>query len=425
MIPLSATRQLQGLTLALVTVGYAFFAAFSEFFGFPSTPMAIGARAAAGALCVFLWLAGARQRKGERSFWFLACATLFWILYLIRMAYDTYWYGNLLIYEPALYWLWGIGGCFVPMLALAGPQYRADNSFNLFRWCLFFGFCACLLAWTSLSTMVETEYGSYSSGRASLDTLNPISLGHLGVQIIILSIWRMFLAPSVPSAKGVAALVAALALGGFIMLSANSRGPLVALVVTLLFALAASNYHRKYMIAALLALIAAVFASLARFIDEAIGTNIYDRILGQSQMDDVNTRSRFDLFDSAASQFLDRPLFGYGLEDPVFGGYPHNLVVEAFMATGIFGGILFIIMLVLAVVSCRQILRRRPQYGWVALLLVQQIVAVQFSGSLAQSTILWALFGVAASISAAAKPAADVPGEHGKLRTNVSTWSAA
>lgn len=385
----------------LATVGYALFASFSAALTLPSTPIAIAARGAGVALCLLAVLPLRRPHGSTLSFWLFVSAMIFWTLYALRMSYDTYWHSYALLFSPEEYWIWGVGGCLVPMVCFSLMRIGwGEDAVRPYLLTLLAGLAACVMSMTSLSTFVEDASGGYDTGRAGLATLNPISLGHLGAQVILLALWRIYLAPQRNTAKVTALSIAAIAVGGFILLSSNSRGPFVALVGALAFALLASSTRRKYFILAMLGLFAVALPYLAVAVDNVAGTQIAERLLGQSQLDDVNTQSRFALFLSANRHFLRNPLLGSGLEDPTFGGYPHNLVIEAFMATGLLGGVLFIIMLGLAAIASFRLLRVHSAYGWVSLLLVQQMVAVQFSGSLAQSTTLWALIGMATSLTA-------------------------
>ena len=49
------------------------------------------------------------------------------------------------------------------------------------------------------------------------------------------------------------------------------------------------------------------------------------------------------MVSGAVNQFFESPVFGSFLEEKIFKEYPHNLLLESFMATGILGGLLFVI----------------------------------------------------------------------------------
>ena len=63
------------------------------------------------------------------------------------------------------------------------------------------------------------------------------------------------------------------------------------------------------------------------------------------------------------------------------GVYPHNLVLEAFMATGIAGGIAYLVLICFMLLACFRLLSRSKGYEWLALIAIYYLVAAQFSGS--------------------------------------------
>lgn len=396
-----AVSVLQAFALASVVAGFPLVAALSQAIDVSSTPLSIGIRGLSALVCGLLFVISLTWAKGRARWWLLTTAVLFWVLYLIRMTNDTLIESYILTAEPSSYWLWAIGGCVVPLIGLSRARYNAADAPKYFLWCFAFVFIAAALAVPNISTFVDTDYGGYEGGRAALNALNPISLGHLGVQLLLLCIWGTFLRPAGERKLYYIALFAVGGLIGlYLALVANSRGPLVSLVAAVLFAIAASKLRGKFGLIAIMLFAAVAFVPIVGFVDQLAGTQVYDRLLGQSQFDEVNTLARIDLYASAWAQFMRFPLTGYGIEDPVFGGYPHNLIIEAFMSTGLIGGFLLLSVMALAIYVCYHILRNIPQFGWLALLVIQQVVSIQFSGTIGQATILWGLLGVLSSTSA-------------------------
>lgn len=391
---------LQAFALAAVVAGFPLAAAFSQTIEVSSTPFSIGIRGLSALACAMLLVISVPWTRGRIRWWLVATLVGFWILYLLRMTNDTTKASYTLMAEPSNYWLWAIGGSLVPLLGLARARFDAFDANGYFNWCFAFVISASFLVLPNMSTMVETDYGGYEGGRAALTALNPISLGHLGVQLVLLCTWGLFLRAGEKSRYMKLLFVIGGLLGAYLALAANSRGPLVSLVVALMLAAIASNLRSKYWLIGLMTLVAAAFVPIVALVDKVAGTQVYDRLLGQSQFDEVNTLSRLDLYASAWAQFAKFPLTGYGLEDPVFGGYPHNLVIEAFMATGIFGGLMMLAIIILTLTLAYRVMRDIPNFGWLALLVVQQVIAAQFSGSINQATILWGVLGALVSTSA-------------------------
>lgn len=387
----------QAFALAAVVAGFPLVAALSQLIELPSQPFSIGIRAITGLFCAILIIIPVSRGRGGIWWWLAVACVGFWVLYLLRMANDTLYNSYSLYYEPSSYWLWAIGGSVIPLFGLARAQFQPSDAGRYFIWCFAFVFAASILALPNLSTTVQNDLGAYDGGRAALTALNPISLGHLGVQLVLLAMWALFLRPGEKTSIAKIMFVAALVIGGYLALVANSRGPLVSLIVAMIFAVMASNLRSKYWLLGLMLVGAAAFVPLITLVDHIGGTQIYERLLGTSQLEEVSTLGRIELYRSAWSQFTRYPLTGYGLEDPVFGGYPHNLIIEAFMATGLFGGLLLLTIFILTTLVSYRVLRTVPQYGWLALLVIQQIFAVQFSGTISQATILWGVIGALVS----------------------------
>jgi hypothetical protein len=65
----------------------------------------------------------------------------------------------------------------------------------------------------------------------------------------------------------------------------------------------------------------------------------------------------------------------------------------------LFGGLLMLGLVVMLMVGAYRVLRAAPNFGWLSLLTLQQVIAMQFSGTISQATVLWGLLGALASVS--------------------------
>lgn len=391
-------QPLQSAGLVLVLTGFPLVAGISASVDLLSTPISIAMRAMTALVCVILFLVSVRQVRPGLWAAMVGATVLFWVAYLLRMFHDTVYASYALISEPSTYWIWAIGGSLIPLAGLIRAYLPPAAAPQHFQWCLWFTALAALIALPNLTTVVVSDLGQYDQGRAALGALNPISLGHLGVQLVLLSLWALVLNPRPLNAFWRVGCVLGAVLGLYLAIASNSRGPLVCLAAAILFAIAASQLKGRLLLAAGLFIGAATFAPMLVIVDQLAGTGVYARLLGQSQLDDVNTQARFDLYGSAWQAFTRSPVTGLGLEDPAFGGYPHNFIIEAFMATGVIGGLAMIAITILALLGAFRVMRDVPGYGWLALLTVQQILAHQFSGSISQGVVVWALIGATLAV---------------------------
>ncbi|MBU1325365.1 MAG: O-antigen ligase family protein [Alphaproteobacteria bacterium] len=215
--------------------------------------------------------------------------------------------------------------------------------------------------------------------RLSIDTVNPITLGHAAVTTLfaILVLWNRV--------RNLATL-AVLVLGGvaafWVLFLANSRSPFVAMGLALLAWLFAT---RRWRILAGL-----VGASLVALVSGAVG-----RLLENTRFGSAGARSaseRLLVQDAAWQDFLSSPLTGTGYLDSKFGVYPHNVVIESAMALGIVGLVLLTLILVLG------LLRTNRAFGAGEVLLgclfCQYLVLAQVSGNLYASGALFILLTV-------------------------------
>ena len=117
-----------------------------------------------------------------------------------------------------------------------------------------------------------------------------------------------------------------------------------------------------------------------------MGSNIDQRVSGTFDEMEDRSESRFDLWQGAWEDFVENPLTGRAF-DGRYGTYPHNLLLESFMATGIVGGLSFLWILLNGVQAAWQLIRHSTEHAWLGFLFFQMTVYAMFSGA------LWSHFG--------------------------------
>lgn len=387
--------------------GYPLVAAFATMFGLPNTAMSIAMRGLNFGLALLLILVGMVGRGGRGAPVLLLLLIVFWVAYVARLYADTLYDPPILGREVTYYWVWAIGGCLVPMLGLAMKGNRPEQADDYFRWLYVATFAACFLSMSVATGTVSNEAGmEYESGRLRLDALNPIALGHLGAMLVVLSAWALLFHRPWSRGSRRLFLLVGLAIGGYVLLAANSRGPVLAALACFLFLLCFVSFRYKFAVMAFLVVGALAVVPLSLYLQEAHNINAFGRLFGMSLEEHAQQSSRLDLYASALEVFWANPWFGGALEDPSTRAYPHNVIVESFMALGFFVTLLFIGVLVALCYRAALLFRRYPQYGWPALLFLQYLVGAQFSGSLYGSTFLWCAIGLLLSFSGQARETA-------------------
>jgi O-antigen ligase len=311
----------------------------------------------------------------------------FWFVYLLRLWWDITVAG---IPQASGFMFNLVGFAIPPALAmLYGPNFDEKR---LARQLLFLGCAGCALALLASLTGLagaRTYSAEDSEGRLFLETVNPITFGHAGVTTLIAAV---VLAKYATRRTDWAWVVLAAALGLASVQVAGSRGPVVALAAAVLTLAIFSKRYRRLAAASLVVLAAAAVLTVLNAGDE-IENVLLARAAASAAADEPEIR--FLLVAGAVQQFLEQPWLGSASVEFQYMDYPHNPFVEAAMATGVLGLLLFVAINGLALRNTYRALRRGAVL--LPLLLVQAFVAAQFSGSLAASATMWMLLALLAS----------------------------
>lgn len=389
-------RTIYILVLALGMSGYELLAGLTHFAGVVSTPYSISFRALIALASAWLLMSNASRLRSQSS-WLVVGFVVFWLLYSLRILYDSIYPHYDMMYSWWYYASWVVGSCFLPMMAMVLWSPTPIESRQAAKWLLGLLLVAGLLA--LLLGTATPEEGRRSAndfyGRFHLSALNPISMGHLGASIFLLTFWHTL--------QGVGAkqvwvwrlfAVLAICLGGVLLIASNSKGPLLSVVVCLAFMVVlAHGAARRFVLWTLVAL-ASLFVPLAYIAENSFGVPIYNRMVEASLITGGSTPERLQRLAAGLGDFISSPLLGSRIEESQFGGYPHNIILEALMATGVFGGALLFVLLATLFVKAAYVYRAMPAYGWVCVLFVQHLVAAQVSGAVYSVNYLWMTAGV-------------------------------
>ena len=140
------------------------------------------------------------------------------------------------------------------------------------------------------------------------------------------------------------------------------------------------------------------------------------RFVEAAEGEAVSFEGREVSFDTAWQQFKDNPLLGNSFFIEGTGEYPHNLVLEALMSTGIVGGIAYIVAAAIMLLSAVRLLSRENGYEWLALLGIFFLVAAQFSGTHWSFGAHWQTFILVVTAEVASRNDASVTKRHRKRR---------
>lgn len=389
------------IIVTLSLAGYPLGAGVSALLSIPSTPISITMRGSLLALSLVLIAYNLTRQRHLGPLTLLLLVVLG--LYGARLVVETAFNAGALSQAPSYYWAWYLGVVSLPVVAvvLAG---RLD--FVLLQRLAFVVFSVAAVA-AALSGSVEKESGGQlvSTGRAALETLNPISLGNVGASLALLSIWGLFGQESVPFLRKII-LTAALLMGLYLVFISASRGPLVSTAVAALFmGFSLRGRSRIWFLLGGSALVVPVFVYLIS-IESTLNVNFIGRLNSFQSDGDMSNTIRIDLYTTSFHRILEYPLLGSGIEIEEYASYPHNFYLEYFMATGIFGGLLSLIVLPLLVIRAAILVRQRAVGGGFALLYIQSFLGAMFSAAVYSNSALWMTAAVMAVTTAnrVAKP---------------------
>jgi O-antigen ligase len=317
---------------------------------------------------------------------------LFWGIYITRLFADTIVSPMPLRLPIEEYYLQVFGLVLFPTIAFFAVLKPEECRLAIFA-TLIVSVLACLANYY-LAIDVLLSGSIY---RLGTETLNPISFGYLGATVVLLASFAL-LRLSLQGLQGKIFMLCSIAIGLLAVGLAGSRGPLAALVITILVLLVYTLRQNTARRAAALTVFLVVFAWIALPYVVEMGSGIVERVEATGSGADPSDEDRIWLWTGAWSIFLDHPVVGSGIEPHSLGFYPHNVVLEGFMATGILGGSLLLLMLLYAAKIAIGLLQSRSEYGWIGLLYIQQLFAAITTGAIYGSTGLW--YTMAAAVSA-------------------------
>lgn len=206
-----------------------------------------------------------------------------------------------------------------------------------------------------------------ATGRLSIEAVNPITIGHLGLSLVFAGVVLWFRGN--PKLRPL--LAAGVVLGGWLMIEANSRSPFLSLACASAAYLVATRRWRMF--AGVVALGVGVF----------LGGGLLDRLQGSRlvNIEDRSSLTRVVFQRNAFGDFLEHPILGAGYLDSVTLAYPHNILIESAMALGLGGLVLVVFVLIFA--GLRSIGAFRAGDIMLGLLFWQYAILAQVSGTLA------------------------------------------
>jgi O-antigen ligase len=384
-----------GGLFAGVLVGYPLIISLSILAGIPTRLPAVAVRAMVLLVAILILVAPTSNRSAPHADrrWLLLSFLSFWALYLCRLFVDLGWRHIITDRPPLEYVSFTIGASLIPAVAVIAARYKRIV-LPTDRVIFALATAVSLLASTAIlfSVVKGTAEGDVASGRLGIDTLNPITVGELAGISIVLGV-RLLLV--VTTSLRIRILVALASIASSVALIASgARGPLLATllsVVVLLLTHPMRALRRAKMIAISL-MLTLIIALATPVLGDDFGLTVTERIavlVGSGRDESID--GRLERLSSATSDFALHPLTGSAVTTSATRDYPHNVIIEAFMATGILGGVLILIVIVAGTRTAWRMLSapESAQPVWPATIFPTVLVTALISGSIAYSSVLW------------------------------------
>lgn len=312
---------------------------------------------------------------------------LFWLIYGIRIIFDLF-IDPIKLYEDksAFYYIqFAFGVCLFPSLALIYVLRRYQLNYDfILKWTYGLLYIVLLISiyYRSASGIVGRTIGQINVGI--------ISYGHYATTLCLLSVYIIL--SQKKSFLLTATLVSGILFGFFGIVISASKSPLIALfIVSSVFIFFWHGRIKSFIILTLLGIILSLFfLENLYFLSNYFESGFIERVLYTAEIESDEVRE--SLLKAASFDFSQNPIFGnaFLIQNHEFSGsYPHNSVVEAFMATGVLGGIIFIFLILKGIQKAIYLIKSKSSFAWISLIFLQHLVLGIFSGNLYSSNLFW------------------------------------
>ncbi len=316
----------------------------------------------------------------------------FWTLYVTRFICDTVLFPVSIGENPDDMALFLFGMCLPTFIV-----FYLFGEIRLYRKALVWSMLALGVCSAISMRLTQAQEDRLQGQHMGNDILNHIGYGHMGLTAMILGLFVLLEIGRVRRGWTLRLLAAAtVCCGAFSILAASSRGALVAAVLLLPIVVYLGLRRGSKLLAIGICVVLFFMTSAAAAYLTRKGTDVW-RLLGSAEAYSVSNSSvyeRQNLARDAWHEYLQNAILGSSMVERRSLAYPHNCVVEAFMATGTFGGAIFVSMLLMAIYRAIILTRVDVAMSWISLCFFQQLIGAMFSGGLYGNAALWGMMAI-------------------------------
>lgn len=282
---------------------------------------------------------------------------MFLLVYLIRIIYDTIIIGIETTHKLIEIYSFYLGNIFLPFIAII-LSFKYLNKEKLVRLSFFTlalsNVFIIITYFNQINWVISPEIFLYratiNGNDGIVDIVNPITFGLYGGLLFIFSLCNLVLLENKSVVKNKYLMFFFLVLGLLNLILSTSRGPMLFAFLSMVLLMyyhtvkAKKNFrfYFGYLSKAVIFVLFLIF--IFNFLkNNNIELGIVTRMLDtKDSVESGDSEDRNLLYNEAFSMFLEKPIFGNQMNLRSH-TYPHNVLLELLMSTGIFGTLIYFI----------------------------------------------------------------------------------
>lgn len=248
-------------------------------------------------------------------------------------------------------------------------------------------------------TIVIVYWLSYSPDSSTnsrfrpYESVNPIGVGYAGLVAATLAAWILYRDHRAHGNSIRCAMYFMLASGAALSLMVGQRQVVLSGVLSILLFVFVTSGTRVHGIVRRVSLGILLGAIVSAVIYAGLAEQTLSRLSNTSVRIQGGDEARLEHWAEAIRLFQKSPISGGPIELPVAKTWPHNLLLESLMVTGVPGALLMLIFLsVVSILALRLI--RFSTFGWIGLVYFQMTVSAMLSGALYANVWFWVSAGM-------------------------------
>lgn len=377
-------NKLQVVFLVLMLYGYELVSFFPSLLNMESSrPVSVGYRVFVFLLASWVILKNKIRLTNKHLLIYT-----FWFLYLLRLFYDSALTSKIIQSPIVDYWAFSAG--IIACSLACTTNFSQNTIISARKWVVIILYIVNLWGLYNNITQPQIVPDDVLVRADANAALNTVSFGRAAAVMFFIC-FTIFLEKNTAWQKVLLGIGMGISL--FNLFMAGSRGPLLQLVIVIIVFLLSSRKLIKPKYILLFVIMVVILMTLfPQYLN--ISELVFERFKETGFSSNDSDRFRAELFKSAWNQFLDHPVFGDSIETVFEGTYPHNLLLESLMSIGFVGGIMIIIIIIIAFINAVRYIKI-PYYNWLGAILLMDVISSNSSGSIANYLLFWPLLAFA------------------------------